>query len=320
MATRTKKGTTNRWAISIAAIVAVIAVALGASFLLLKDEAPATSAAVTAKDDAERIMELCAGGRDDAVTSEVQAGLAEYMTSIRAKTHTVHQNLGAIIRKITPDEAGENFYKQYQECVKSQTIMHLWPDGHVPSEYLPTIQAKYSEEDRSADALLLGQALIDHGSYSDTNVYREPVRVSSSISATSDEVTITQVQVPTVRKEDGSISPPTDAVYRAALHDLLPATTVTPNDQGVTIQLSCLSGDCIEVNTGMATGRGVFRPWLPTTHYSQIGVHVDYDQTPQGRLAVLQFRRAFARLSSPTHSDKEVCEAAARDPMSPQCN
>jgi hypothetical protein len=97
-----------------------------------------------------------------------------------AHTRATHNDLGAIIAKVTPDAARADFYRQCRACIKTQTLMHLWPNGHVPPEYLPTVGAAppaavqpaleapprpYTDADFAADALFLKQTPADHGAY-----------------------------------------------------------------------------------------------------------------------------------------------------------
>lgn len=313
-----KQNAVSRWAISIAVIAGLIFVTLIAAFLLLRHETPSDPAIASAQSDAERIIALCAGGYSDQVTSEVEAGLSEYMTHVRAKTQVGHNTLGAIMKKITSGHSGEIFFKQYQECVKSQTIMHLWPNGHVPPEYLPTIQAAYSEEDRRADVATVEQGLLDHGVYRTHD--REPVDGSSNATITPDEITIANVEVSPGLGPDGAFTPPKQLLYHANLHDLTPATIVQHWDGQLVLNVKCTSGDCIDVTSGIATGDGNFSSSVPPYHWNGMNIRLNYDDADQGRAALLQFRRSFARLISPAHSDKEVCEAVAHDPSAPQCS
>ncbi|MBV8979158.1 MAG: hypothetical protein JOZ13_17440 [Alphaproteobacteria bacterium] len=317
MAPRRGKPGANRWLIVIALLLVLIAVTVGTIYLLLYREAPNPHEA-SERSDAERIVELCAGGLSDQVTSEVEAGLTDYMSHVHAKTKVGRNTLGAVIKKITAGHSGNDIFRQYQECVKTQTIMHLWPNGHVPPEYLPTIQAAYSEEDRHADALTVHQSLLDHGTY--TTRILQPAEGNNQATVTADSIEVIDTEVPEARDPSGIPEPPRIYSYHAALHDLSPATIVEHNEGQPVVRVSCISGDCIAVTQEISTGKGIATPYGPPAYWESMILRFDYDSSDQGKLALLEFRRALARLVSPTHSDKEVCEAISRDPSAPHCN
>jgi len=317
MPPRKSKSGDNRRMIGAIVVAALVSFCLAGAYALLHHETP-DKPTEAERSEAERIVELCAGGYSDQVTSEVEAGLTEYLTHVHAKTQVGHNSLGAIIKKITAGHSGEAFFREYQECVKSQTIMHLWPNGHVPPEYLPTVQAAYSEEDRRADALTIQQTLLDHGAYT-TRIF-EPADGKYSATVTPDSIDIWNTEIPKPRTSDDVPGQPKIFAYHADLRSLVPATTVEHNEGQTVIRLRCVSGECIEVTQEVATGKGITTPAGPPFHWESMILHFDYNDSDQEKKALLEFRRALARLISPTNSDKEVCEAAAHDPLSPQCD
>lgn len=71
-------------------------------------------------EEASVVMKLCALGRTEAVSTDVEAELLKILRSASIEISVALRDVGAILEKIEPDSVGLDFYREYLSCVNSE--------------------------------------------------------------------------------------------------------------------------------------------------------------------------------------------------------